>query len=147
MIANALADKKLPVYGSGENVRDWLYVEDHCIAIDRILRAGRVGEVYNIGGHNEHTNLEVVRTILQELGKPESLIEHVTDRKGHDRRYAIDPAKIHAELGWEPQTKFADGIRKTVRWYLDNKPWWQHILSGDYQSYYEKMYGEREILS
>ncbi len=147
MIANALADKKLPVYGSGENVRDWLYVEDHCIAINRILRAGRVGEVYNIGGHNEHTNLEVVRTILQELGKPESLIEHVTDRKGHDRRYAIDPAKIHAELGWEPQTKFADGIRKTVRWYLDNKPWWQHILSGDYQSYYEKMYGEREILS
>lgn len=147
MIANALADKKLPVYGSGENVRDWLYVEDHCIAIDRILRAGRVGEVYNIGGHNEHTNLEVVRTILQELGKPESLIEHVTDRKGHDRRYAIDPAKIHAELGWEPQTKFADGIRKTIRWYLDNKPWWQHILSGDYQSYYEKMYGEREILS
>jgi dTDP-glucose 4,6-dehydratase len=147
MIANALADKKLPVYGSGENVRDWLYVEDHCIAIDRILCAGRVGEVYNIGGHNEHTNLEVVRTILQELGKPESLIEHVTDRKGHDRRYAIDPAKIHAELGWEPQTKFADGIRKTVRWYLDNKPWWQHILSGDYQSYYEKMYGEREILS
>ena len=147
MIANALADKKLPVYGSGENVRDWLYVEDHCIAIDRILRAGRVGEVYNIGGHNEHTNLDVVMTILQELGKPESLIEHVTDRKGHDRRYAIDPAKIHAELGWEPQTKFADGIRKTVRWYLDNKPWWQHILSGDYQSYYEKMYGEREILS
>ena len=147
MIANALADKKLPVYGSGENVRDWLYVEDHCIAINRILRAGRVGEVYNIGGHYEHTNLEVVRTILQELGKPESLIEHVTDRKGHDRRYAIDPAKIHAELGWEPQTKFADGIRKTVRWYLDNKPWWQHILSGDYQSYYEKMYGEREILS
>ena len=147
MIANALADKKLPVYGSGENVRDWLYVEDHCIAIDRILRAGRVGEVYNIGGHNEHTNLEVVRTILQELGKPESLIEHVTDRKGHDRRYAIDPAKIHAELGWEPQTKFADGIRKTIRWYLDNKPWWQHILSGDYQSYYDKMYGAREILS
>ena len=124
MIANALADKKLPVYGTGENVRDWLYVEDHCHAIDQILRAGKTGEVYNIGGHNERTNLTVVKTILQELGKPESLITYVKDRKGHDRRYAIDPAKIHKKLGWLPETKFADGIKKTIRWYLDHKEWW-----------------------
>lgn len=146
MIANALADRKLPVYGSGENVRDWLYVEDHCTAIDLILRKGRVGEVYNIGGHNERTNLEVVRTILKELGKPESLIEHVTDRKGHDRRYAIDPTKIHQELGWLPATPFEKGIRQTIEWYLQHKDWWQNIISGAYQSYYEKMYGGREIL-
>lgn len=143
MIANALADKKLPVYGTGENVRDWLYVEDHCSAIDRILHAGTVGEVYNVGGHNERTNLEVVKTILQELGKDESLIEYVTDRKGHDRRYAIDPTKISEELGWQPTTKFADGIKKTIAWYLANEPWWKNILSGEYASYYEKMYGKR----
>jgi dTDP-glucose 4,6-dehydratase len=143
MIANALADKKLPVYGTGENVRDWLYVEDHCIAIDRILHDGRIGEVYNIGGHNERTNLEVVKTVLRELGKDESLIEYVTDRKGHDRRYAIDPTKIKTELGWEPTTKFDDGIKKTVAWYLANKDWWQNIISGDYASYYENMYGNR----
>lgn len=143
MIANALADKKLPVYGTGENVRDWLYVEDHCIAIDRILHDGRIGEVYNIGGHNERTNLEVVKTVLRELGKDESLIEYVTDRKGHDRRYAIDPTKIKTELGWEPTTKFDDGIKKTVAWYLANKDWWQNIMSGDYASYYENMYGNR----
>ena len=130
MIANALADKKLPVYGTGENVRDWLYVEDHCIAIDRIIRSGRVGEVYNIGGHNERTNLEVVKTILRELGKSEDLIEYVTDRKGHDLRYAIDPTKIHDELGWEPTTKFDDGIKKTIQWYLENKPWWENIING-----------------
>ena len=143
MIANALADKKLPVYGTGENVRDWLYVEDHCHAIDLVIRRGRVGEVYNIGGHNERTNMQVVKTVLQELGKPESLIEHVADRKGHDRRYAIDPTKIHEELGWLPETTFDEGIRRTVKWYLEHKEWWQNIISGDYQNYYEKMYGSR----
>ena len=143
MIANALADKKLPVYGTGENVRDWLYVEDHCRAIDLIVRKGREGEVYNVGGHNEHTNLEVVKIILQQLGKPEELIEFVTDRKGHDRRYAIDPTKISNELGWEPETKFSDGIKKTIQWYLDNKDWWQHIISGKYREYYKKMYEGR----
>ena len=143
MIANALADKALPVYGTGENVRDWLYVEDHCRAIDLILREGRVGEVYNIGGHNEKNNLEVVKTILKQLGKPESLITFVGDRKGHDLRYAIDPAKINRELGWLPTTKFDDGIRQTIDWYLENRPWWENIISGDYQKYYEKMYSNR----
>lgn len=143
MIANALNDKQLPVYGKGENVRDWLYVEDHCSAIDLIVRKGREGEVYNIGGHNEKTNLEVVKAILHELGKPETLIHYVTDRPGHDMRYAIDPEKIHNELGWLPETKFEDGIKKTVKWYLDNRSWWEHIISGDYQGYYEKMYGNR----
>lgn len=121
MIANALADKPLPVYGNGENVRDWLYVEDHCRAIDLIIHAGKVGEVYNVGGHNEKRNIDIVRIICQELGKPESLIVHVEDRKGHDRRYAIDPAKIHRELGWLPETKFEDGIKKTIKWYLEHK--------------------------
>ena len=142
MIANALADKPLPVYVSGENVRDWLYVEDHCAAIDLILHQGTIGEVYNIGGHNERTNLEVVRAVLRELDKPESLIAHVTDRKGHDRRYAIDPGKIQEELGWQPVTKFEDGIRRTVAWYLENQHWWQRIISGEYAHYYEKMYAE-----
>ena len=143
MIANALNDKPLPVYGTGENVRDWLYVEDHCRAIDMIIHKGRVGEVYNIGGHNERTNLQVVKTVLKELGKSEDLITYVTDRPGHDRRYAIDPAKIHAELGWEPLTLFDEGIKKTVKWYLENREWWEHIISGDYQQYYEKMYKNR----
>ncbi len=143
MIANALADKPLPVYGEGLNVRDWLYVEDHCRAIDLILENGRVGEVYNIGGHNEKANIEVVKIILAQLGKPESLITYVTDRKGHDQRYAIDPTKIHNELGWLPETKFEDGIRKTIQWYLDNEAWWKNIVSGEYQQYYEKMYGNR----
>ena len=143
MIANALADKELPVYGTGENVRDWLYVEDHCRAIDMILHDGKVGEVYNIGGHNEKSNIEVVKIILKQLGKPESLIRFVTDRKGHDLRYAIDPAKIHAELGWLPETKFEDGIRKTIDWYLEHKPWWENIISGEYRDYYEKMYSGR----
>jgi len=146
MIANALADKKLPVYGTGENVRDWLYVEDHCCAIDKILHNGKIGEVYNIGGHNERTNLQVVKTILTELGKSTSLIEYVADRKGHDRRYAIDPAKIQAELGWKPTMTFDDGIKKTVQWYLDNKKWWQNIINGEYQNYYNKMYGNRTKL-
>ena len=143
MITRALADEPLPVYGEGLNVRDWLYVEDHCSAIDLIIRRGRVGEVYNIGGHNERTNMQVVRAILQALGKPESLIRHVTDRPGHDRRYAIDPSKIHRELGWLPETPFDEGIAKTVRWYLDNRQWWEEILSGEYQSYFEKMYAGR----
>ena len=143
MIANALADKELPVYGTGENVRDWLYVEDHCRAIDMILHDGKVGEVYNIGGHNEKSNIEVVKIILKQLGKPESLIRFVTDRKGHDLRYAIDPAKIHAELGWLPETKFEDGIKKTIDWYLEHKPWWENIISGEYRDYYEKMYANR----
>lgn len=143
MIARALADQKLPVYGKGDNVRDWLYVEDHCSAIDLIIRNGRIGEVYNVGGHNERTNLEVVKTILRELDKPESLIGFVTDRPGHDRRYAIDPTKITTELGWEPRTRFDEGIKKTIRWYLDNRAWWENIISGDYQNYYEKMYGNR----
>lgn len=141
MIANALNDQPLPVYGTGENVRDWLYVTDHCIAIDRIIRNGKVGEIYNIGGHNERTNLEVVKTILQELGKPESLIRYVTDRPGHDRRYAINPTKIREELGWEPTTTFDEGIKRTIRWYLDNRSWWEHIISGEYKDYYERMYG------
>lgn len=141
MIANALANKPLPVYGKGDNVRDWLYVEDHCAAIDRILHDGKVGEVYNIGGHNERTNLAVVKTILRELGKDESLITYVKDRLGHDRRYAIDPTKMQTELGWQPTTLFDEGIKKTVKWYLDNKDWWQRIVSGEYQEYYQKMYG------
>ncbi|MCL2223676.1 MAG: dTDP-glucose 4,6-dehydratase [Defluviitaleaceae bacterium] len=141
MIANALNDKPLPVYGKGENVRDWLYVKDHCEAIDLILHNGKDGEVYNIGGHNERTNLEVVKTILRELGKPESLITYVTDRPGHDMRYAIDPTKINRELGWLPATRFDDGIKLTIKWYLDNRKWWENILAGEYQNYYEKMYG------
>ena len=143
MIANALADKPLPVYGEGLNVRDWLYVEDHCAAIDRILEKGQVGQVYNIGGHNEMRNIDIVKIILKALDKPESLITHVTDRKGHDMRYAIDPEKIHRELGWLPETKFADGIQKTIQWYLDNRSWWENIVNGEYQTYYERMYANR----
>lgn len=143
MIANALNDKPLPVYGEGLNVRDWLYVEDHCKAIDLIIHKGRVGEVYNVGGHNEKRNIDIVKLICKELGKPESLIVHVGDRKGHDMRYAIDPTKIHNELGWLPETKFEDGIKKTIQWYLDNKEWWETIISGEYQNYYEKMYSNR----
>ena len=143
MISRALADGALPVYGKGENVRDWLYVEDHCKAIDLVMRKGRAGEVYNVGGHNERTNLEVVKTILKELGKPESLITFVTDRPGHDMRYAIDPTKIHNELGWLPETKFEDGIRQTIQWYLDNKKWWQDIISGEYQNYFDQYYRQK----
>lgn len=143
IISRALADESLPVYGTGENVRDWLYVKDHCVAIDRVIHDGKVGEVYNVGGHNERTNLEVVKTILHELGKPESLITYVGDRKGHDMRYAIDPTKISNELGWLPTVKFDDGIKMTIKWYLDNQDWWKNIISGDYQNYYEKMYSNR----
>jgi dTDP-glucose 4,6-dehydratase len=143
MIVNTLHDKALPVYGKGENVRDWLYVEDHCSAIDLIIHKGTIGEVYNIGGHNEMTNIDIVKIIIKELGKSEDLITYVTDRAGHDLRYAIDPAKINKELGWLPETKFADGIKLTIKWYLDNRWWWENVISGEYQSYYEAMYSNR----
>lgn len=143
MIANALADKPLPVYGEGLNVRDWLYVEDHCAAIDLILEKGKAGQVYNVGGHNEMRNIDIVKRICKALDKPESLIAHVTDRKGHDMRYAIDPAFIHGELGWQPETRFEDGIQKTIQWYLDNRAWWENIVSGEYRNYYERIYGNR----
>ena len=143
MIANALNDKALPVYGKGENVRDWLYVEDHCKAIDLIIHKGRIGEVYNVGGHNEMANIDIVKLICKKLGKPESLITYVADRKGHDMRYAIDPTKIYTELGWTPETKFADGIDKTIDWYLNNREWWETIISGEYRKYYEQMYLNR----
>lgn len=143
MIINGLHDKPLPVYGEGLNVRDWLYVEDHCKAIDLVIHKGRIGEVYNIGGHNEMKNIDIVKLIVHALGKSEDLITYVTDRKGHDLRYAIDPTKIHNELGWLPETKFADGIQKTITWYLENKDWWEPIISGEYTKYYEQMYGNR----
>ncbi|MDO4294967.1 MAG: dTDP-glucose 4,6-dehydratase [bacterium] len=143
IISRALDNEELPVYGKGENVRDWLHVEDHCAAIDLIVRNGRVGEVYNIGGHNERTNLEVVKTILHALGKPESLIRYVTDRPGHDMRYAIDPTKMETELGWKPKYVFDTGIQQTINWYLENKEWWEHIISGEYSQYFEKMYGDK----
>ncbi len=138
MIVKALADERLPVYGDGANVRDWLYVEDHCRAIDLVLEKGRTGEIYNIGGHNERANIDVVKVILLALEKPESLISYVEDRKGHDRRYAIDPTKIHRELGWLPETKFETGIEQTIRWYLEHRTWWQHILDGSYRKFYLK---------
>lgn len=141
MIINALKDKKLPVYGDGKNVRDWLHVTDHCSAIDLVLHKGINGEVYNVGGHNEKTNLEVVKELLKQLDKPESLIQYVEDRLGHDRRYAIDPTKLQKELGWEPKYTFETGLKETVRWYLDNKDWWENIISGDYQNYYDEQYG------
>jgi dTDP-glucose 4,6-dehydratase len=158
MINNALNGKKLLVYGDGKNVRDWLYVEDHCKAIDLVQEKGRDGETYNIGGHNEKQNIEIVETIIEVLhdALPDTdprkahitkdLIEHVTDRKGHDRRYAIAPDKIKAELGWEPETMFKEGIRKTIAWYMDHMDWMAHITSGSYQQYYQNMYGDREVL-
>ena len=143
MISNAEHDKPLPVYGNGMNVRDWLYVEDHCKAIDLIIRKGTVGEIYNIGGHNEMHNIDIVKIIVKALGKSEDLITYVKDRAGHDRRYAIDPTKIHNELGWLPETMFKDGIQKTIQWYLDNKDLWENIVNGEYQNYYKKMYENR----
>lgn len=143
MIANALNDKPLPVYGDGLNIRDWLYVEDHCSAIDLVLHKGINGEVYNIGGNNERTNIQIVQTILRELGKPESLIQYVKDRLGHDRRYGIDATKITNELGWEPKHNFDTGIHETIRWYLDNQDWWKRIQTGEYQQYFAQQYGER----
>ena len=142
MIANCEAEKPLPVYGEGLNVRDWLYVDDHCSAIDLILEGGKEGQVYNIGGHNEKRNIDIVKIIVAATGKSEDLITYVADRKGHDQRYAIDPTFIHNELGWLPETKFEFGIEKTIKWYMDNKPWWQNILSGEYQHYYERIYGK-----
>ncbi|MEF9940876.1 MAG: dTDP-glucose 4,6-dehydratase [Lachnospiraceae bacterium] len=143
MISRALADQPLPIYGTGKNVRDWLHVSDHCEAIDLILHKGQPGQIYNIGGHQERTNLEVVQTILQTLHKPESLIQYVPDRPGHDRRYGIDPTKIETKLGWKPQYCFDTGIIKTVEWYLEHQEWWKNILSGAYTSYIEEMYGEQ----
>ena len=141
MIANCTADKPLPVYGQGLNVRDWLYVEDHCSAIDLILQGGKEGQVYNIGGHNEMRNIDIVKLIVHTLGKSEELITYVTDRKGHDMRYAIDPSFIHKELGWLPQTRFENGIVKTIQWYMDNRSWWENILSGEYINCYDRLYG------
>lgn len=143
MISRALADEELPVYGDGANVRDWLHVHDHCAAIDLIIHDGKVGEVYNVGGHNERTNLEVVKTILKALDKPESLIKYVKDRPGHDMRYAIDPTKLETELGWKPQYNFDTGIQQTIQWYLDNKEWWENIISGEYRNYFAEMYKDR----
>ncbi|MEG6567627.1 dTDP-glucose 4,6-dehydratase [Thermoanaerobacterium saccharolyticum] len=143
MIINALHGKELPVYGDGLNVRDWLYVEDHCRAIDLVLHKGEIGEVYNVGGNNEKANIEIVRLILKELDKPEALIKYVKDRPGHDRRYAIDSTKIQKELGWKPIYNFDEGMKKTIRWYLDNEEWWNKIISGEYKDYYEKMYKNR----
>ena len=139
MIVKALKNESLPVYGKGLNVRDWLYVEDHCSAIDLIIHNGQIGHVYNVGGHNERSNIEIVKTLLDILGKPHSLITYVEDRKGHDLRYAIDPTKISNELGWLPETKFDDGIVKTINWYLENAAWCEHILSGEYLSYGDKL--------
>jgi len=139
MITNAMADKPLPVYGEGINVRDWLFVDDHCAAIDAIVRHGVAGETYNIGGNSERRNIDVVRTILKQLGKPESLIRYVTDRPGHDLRYAIDSSKITRELGWRPQVSFEDGLARTIQWYIDNQTWWKNILSGKYRELGEKL--------
>lgn len=143
MINNASQDKALPVYGTGLNVRDWLYVKDHCYGILAVLEKGKVGEVYNLGGHNEKANIEIVKIILEELRKPESLITYVADRKGHDQRYAIDPSKANRELGWGPTTKFADGIKLTIQWYKDHMDWMQECVSGEYVSYYQMMYSDR----
>ncbi len=143
MISNALNDKELPVYGDGLNIRDWLHVEDHCQAIDLVLHNGRNGEVYNVGGNNERTNIDIVKTILKALDKPESLIKYVKDRPGHDRRYAIDATKLRTELGWTPKYNFETGIAQTIQWYLDNKEWWENIISGEYQDYFKSQYGDR----
>lgn len=143
MIINALNNKDLPVYGEGKNIRDWLYVKDHCKAIDLIIHNGKIGEIYNIGGHNEKSNIDVVKIILKYLGKPESLIKFVKDRPGHDLRYAINPNKISNELGWIPDTNFETGIANTIEWYLKNKSWWQNIINGEYKNYYAKMYNGR----
>jgi len=143
MITNALENKPLPVYGDGMNVRDWIHVLDHCRAVDLVLHRGRVGEVYNIGGNSERRNIEIVELIVRELDRDESLIRFVEDRPGHDRRYAIDASKIRNELGWRPLYSFEEGIRETIRWYIDNRDWWENIKSGEYLRYYERMYGGR----
>jgi len=142
-ITNAVADETLPVYGDGLYVRDWIYVRDHCSALDRVLHDGKAGEIYNIGADEERTNLEITRTILESLDKDASLIRHVKDRPGHDRRYAIDSSKIQRELGWRPATPFSEGMSRTVAWYVANDAWWKKIKSGEYREYYERMYGQR----
>jgi dTDP-glucose 4,6-dehydratase len=143
VIHNALADKPLPIYGNGQQIRDWLYVEDHCLALDVVLHNGKIGDVYNIGGHNEWTNIDIVKLVLQEIGKSQSLITYVKDRPGHDKRYAINASKIKNELGWVPAYQFENGIKKTVQWYLENKQWWERIISGEYKKYYESQYSNR----
>ncbi|AGN17558.1 dTDP-glucose 4,6-dehydratase [Methanobrevibacter sp. AbM4] len=143
MISNAIEDKELPVYGDGKNIRDWLHVYDHCTGIDLVLHKGKSGEVYNIGGHNERANIDIVKLILKELDKPESLIKFVSDRLGHDRRYAIDSSKIRRDLGWRPKYTFEDGIIETIHWYLDNQDWISKVKSGQYQEYYNKIYKDR----
>jgi dTDP-glucose 4,6-dehydratase len=142
-ITNALADQPVPIYGDGLNVRDWLYVIDHCRAIDVVIERGEPGEVYNIGGNNERTNLEITRTILHELAKPESLMKFVKDRPGHDRRYAIDSSKLQRELGWQPAHSFAEAMAQTVRWYVENREWWERVKSGAYRDYYQQQYANR----
>jgi dTDP-glucose 4,6-dehydratase len=146
MVTNALEGKELPVYGDGQNIRDWLYVEDHCAAIDLVLHKGKPGEVYNVGGHNEKRNIDIVELIVDTLGKSRNLIKHVSDRLGHDRRYAIDPTKIETELGWKPQYTFETGIKKTIQWYLDHEDWWRKIKSGEYMDYYKKQYGSKSYV-
>lgn len=143
MITNALEGKELPIYGDGQNIRDWLHVKDHCAAIDLVIHKGRPGEVYNIGGHNERTNNEIVHLIVEKLGVSKDLIKYVADRPGHDRRYAIDPTKIMTELGWKPQYTFETGIVETIQWYIDHQEWWKNIKSGEYMDYYQKQYGDR----
>lgn len=143
MITNALEGKELPIYGDGQNIRDWLHVKDHCAAIDLVIHKGRPGEVYNIGGHNEQTNNEIVHLIVEKLGVSKDLIKYVADRLGHDRRYAIDPTKIMTELGWKPQYTFEKGIVETIQWYIDNQEWWKNIKSGEYMNYYQKQYGDK----
>ncbi|QIZ66035.1 dTDP-glucose 4,6-dehydratase [Geobacillus subterraneus] len=143
MITNALEGKELPIYGDGQNIRDWLHVKDHCAAIDLVIHKGRPGEVYNIGGHNERTNNEIVHLIVEKLGVSKDLIKYVDDRPGHDRRYAIDPTKIMTELGWKPQYTFEKGIAETIQWYIDNQEWWKNIKSGEYMNYYQKQYGDK----
>ncbi|WP_461202266.1 dTDP-glucose 4,6-dehydratase [Anoxybacillus sp. TBDG-1] len=143
MITNALEGKELPIYGDGQNIRDWLHVKDHCAAIDLVIHKGRPGEVYNIGGHNERTNNEIVHLIVENLGVSKDLIKYVADRPGHDRRYAIDPTKIMTELGWKPQYTFEKGIVETIQWYIDNQEWWKNIKSGEYMNYYQKQYGDK----
>jgi len=143
MIINALNGRPLPVYGDGRNVRDWIHVKDHCEAIDIIIHRGKEGEIYNIGGENERANIDVVRMILRELGKPESLIRFVKDRPGHDRRYALDISRMKKEFGWSPKISFEEGLKSTIKWYLENRSWWEEIINGEYMNYYERMYGER----
>ncbi|MED3830830.1 dTDP-glucose 4,6-dehydratase [Priestia megaterium] len=143
MVTNALEGKELPIYGDGKNVRDWLHVKDHCAAIDLVIHKGEPGEIYNVGGHNERTNNEIVHLIVEKLNAPKELIKFVEDRLGHDRRYAIDPTKLTTELGWNPKYTFDTGIVETIQWYLDNQDWWKNIKSGDYVNYYNKQYGDK----